>query len=389
MTDELIGKIISGRYELLEQLGAGGMATVYRAMDTVEEQEVALKVLPVHLAANDKLRRRFMREAQMVKRLQHPHILPVYDFGEDNNAPYMVMKLVEGGTLDQLIEREESLPLLLIVRVVSRVADALDYAHSAGVIHRDLKPENILFDARGEAYLGDFGIARIAETTSGNLTGTGGFIGTVAYASPEQCRGEELTPASDLYSLGVVLFEMVTGHLPFTGPTPLAIMHKHISEPPPNPLRYRSDLPLEFENILRKALAKLPKVRYQSANAMSTALKQALRSQLGTKPLTDKAPPLGPNPVFNRPTGTYRKPPPMPDELLRDLTPTRPQPPDEMSARLRQEVIRPLDALPPVTDYSEADLRKAAQGEGIPGWVVLALGLIALVLVVVVAVLLL
>jgi serine/threonine protein kinase len=296
------------------------------------------------------------------------------------------MKLVEGGTLAKLIAQEGQLPLLLIVRILARVADALDYAHQHGVIHRDLKPENILFDERGEAYLGDFGVARLNET-SGNLTGTGGFIGTVSYASPEQCRGETLTPASDIYSLGVVLYEMLTGELPFAGSTPLAIMHKHISEPIPNPLKFRGDLPIEINNITRKALAKLPKVRYQSASAMSSAFKRSLRSQLGTKPLTDKAPPLGPNPVFDKPSTAYRQPPPMPAELLRDLTSgSRPKPPGDVAAAMRSDAIRQIDTPPPASDRPDSDLRRAVQQDGPPLWVSVVLGLIVVVLLVALAI---
>ncbi|HVO70548.1 MAG TPA: protein kinase, partial [Aggregatilineaceae bacterium] len=193
-------------------------------------------------------------------------------------------------------------------------------------------------------------------------TGTGGFIGTAAYASPEQCRGEELTPVSDVYSLGVVLYEMLTGVLPYQGPTPLAIMHRHISEPVPNPLKDRSDLPLGITEVMRKALAKLPQVRYQTALAMSGALNEALRPVLGTKPLAEKAPPRGPNPVFTGSSGAG--PLPIPDELLRNFAPTRPTPPssrDDLTGQLAdRRSPEPLpDALAPATSLprrSENDL---------------------------------
>jgi serine/threonine protein kinase len=313
-----------GRYTLIERLGAGGMSTVWRARETDgEHHAVAVKILPVHLAASDTLRQRFLGEAKMAARLRHPHILPVYDFGEDDGMPFIVMKLAEGGTLDDFIH-EQFLPLPAVARVLAQVAAGLDHAHQQGVIHRDIKPENILFDSKGSAYLADFGIARLHESGE-HITGTGGFIGTAAYASPEQCRGEEITPVSDIYSLGVVLYEMLTGVLPYQGPTPLAIMHQHISEPVPNPLKERSDLPLGIAEVMRKALAKLPQVRYQTAMAMSVALNEALRPVLGTKPLAEKAPPLGPDPVFTGPAGAA--PLPMPDEVLRSFAPTRPRPP--------------------------------------------------------------
>lgn len=321
MTHTLVGKSIAD-YELVEQLGAGGMALVYRARGGPDLPDVAIKVLPFHLAANDALRQRFLREARMVTLLKHPHILPVYDFGEEAGVPYMVMKLVDGGTLDAFV-REGPLALALIVRVIADVASALDYAHRQNVIHRDLKPENILFDAEGNIYLSDFGVARLREATVA-ITGTGGFIGTAAYASPEQCRGDRLTPASDIYSLGVMLFEMLTGRQPFSGNTPLALMHQHLTETAPNPLKYRPGLPLDMAEVTRKALAKLPHVRYQTATALSDALSASLAETLGT--LTPPpAPPRGPDPVFNSQRKT--PPPPVPDALIAEASPTRPERP--------------------------------------------------------------
>lgn len=324
MERHLIGKII-GPYTLIEKLGAGGMASVYRAQNADgEPAEVAVKILPVHLAANDTFYQRFEREARMAGHLQHPHILPVYRVGEHEGVPYIAMKIVNGGTLADLLH-QGPLDLRVCARIMAQIASALDYAHSQSVIHRDIKPENILFDDTQKAYLGDFGVARFNEGSE-HITGTGGFVGTAAYASPEQCRGEELTATSDIYSLGVVLFEMLTGALPYRGATPLATMHLHISEPAPNPLRERPDLPLGIAEVMRKALAKMPAVRYQSATALSGALNEALRPILGTKPLADKAPPMGPNPIFDHPREMY-SPVKMPDELLRDLSPTRPTPP--------------------------------------------------------------
>ena len=333
-----------GKYTLIEQLGAGGMATVWRARESDgEHRPVAVKVLPDHLATSDTLRQRFLGEAKMAARLRHAHILPVYDFGEDGGIPYIVMKLAEGGTLDNRIH-DELLPLPAVARVLSQVAAGLDYAHTQGVIHRDIKPKNILFDSRGTAYLADFGIARLHEGSE-HISGAGAFVGTAPYASPEQCRGEELTPISDIYSLGVVLYEMLTGVLPYQGPTPLAIMHKHISEPVPNPLKDRSDLPLGITEVMRQALAKLPRARYRKAMDMSDALNEALRPVLGNRPLAAKAPPLGPNPVFSTPAGA--NPLPMPDEVLRNFAPTRPTPPAPRDL-LAQEYEGALALEPPL-----------------------------------------
>ncbi len=354
-------------------------------VNTNDHRPAAIKILPFHLAANEGLRQRFEREARTASRLQHPNILPVYDFGEDNGAPYIVMQLVEGGTLDTYI-KQAKLPEITIVRVIAQVAGALDYAHSQGVIHRDIKPDNILFDTKGRAYLSDFGVARLSEGTT-NLTGTGSFIGTAAYASPEQCRGEPLSPASDIYSLGVVLYEMLTGVQPFQGATALAIMHQHISEPIPNPLKERPTLPIEINDVLRKAMAKLPAVRYQTATAMSEALTHALRHELGTKPLADKAPPLGPDPVFS-PSSRPPDPLPMPDNVLRTFAPTRPTPPAARDRdRLRpanydtvplEPISPPPDEVPIVPDH----LPEAGPDERFYRWLLLLTLITALAVVV-------
>lgn len=323
MQTQLAGTII-GTYEIFEPLGAGGMGSVHRARDLEHDRMVALKVLPLHLAANPSVRRRFLREAQMATRLRHPHILPVYEFGEAKGTPYIAMKLMDGGTLAAHI-KAGPLPLPLAARVLAEVASALDYAHSQGIIHRDLKPENILFDRDGRVYLADFGIAHIKQAVE-PLTGEDGFLGTAAYASPEQCRGEPLTSASDIYSLGVVLYEMVTGVQPYRGASSLAVIHQHISEEAPNPLGHRTDLPLGLHEIVRKALAKLPTVRYPSATALSAAFNEVLRRELGAAIRTSAdTPPPSPIPVFENPTEPAA--PVLPDDLLRELTPTHPASP--------------------------------------------------------------
>jgi len=274
MATDLIGTKLD-QYFLLSRIGAGGASEVYRAHDAQNDRFVALKVLPPHLAAQDEHRRRFNREAQMAARLDHPHILPAFSHGEAAGIPYIAMKLVEGGTLDAFVP-ESPLPLPFVARVLAAIADALDYAHQQGVIHRDLKPENILFDVEGTIYLGDFGVAddRASEVA---LVESGDFVGTVAYSSPEQCRGEPLTASADIYSLGVILFEIITGRQPFTGPTPLAVMHQHLSAPSPNPLDDRPNLPPGLSDVLRTALAKEPSDRYRSAGALNAAFQRTLR----------------------------------------------------------------------------------------------------------------
>ncbi len=293
-----------GPYELLDRLGSGGMGHVYRARLPGEgPAALAIKVVPLQSSAQRAAQRqRFLREAQTATRLRHPHILPVYDYGESNGQLYLVMKLVEGGTLADRIA-QGPLPVGEVAAILTQVAGALDYAHARGVIHRDIKPQNILFDRGGDAYLSDFGVAQhdLRVGTGGNS-----FIGTAAYASPEQCRGEELTSASDLYALGVVTFEMLTGTLPFQGLTALALMHQHLHQPPPDPCSLRPELPPATGEVVQRVLAKRPSARYRSAASFSGALTRALYSSPAPAPL------LPPKSVPSAP--------------LADTTPARPTP---------------------------------------------------------------
>lgn len=263
-----------GPYIVREQIGAGGMATVYRVVNPADGREYALKVLSLFLQAEGSALKRFRREAQTLLGLHHPHILPVYDFGEDAGTPYCVMKLLPGRTLrDEL--HGSPLPPEEVCRLTSQISGALDFAHARDIIHRDIKPSNILLDQDGKAYLADFGVAHVGANVT-RLTESGSFIGTVAYASPEQCQGETLNRASDVYSLAVMVFEMLTGRLPFMGSTPLSTLKMHLSDPPPNPLSIVPTLPLALYAVLARALAKLPEERYPSAMKFSEALNEAL-----------------------------------------------------------------------------------------------------------------
>ena len=276
MNHDLTGEAV-GPYELVDRLGSGGMAGVYRARLPGDGQAaLAIKVLPLLPTNRAAQRQRFLREAQTSTRLRHSHILPVYDYGESGGRLYLVMRLVGGGTLAERIARGPLEPGE-VMAILTQVAGALDYAHARGVIHRDIKPQNILFDAGGDAYLSDFGIAQ--PGTQAADQDAQGFTGTVAYASPEQCRGEELTPASDLYALGVLVYEMLTGSLPFQGSTPLAVMRQHLSEPIPDPRTATPALPPGVTAVLDKALAKRPSARFRSAASFSAALSRALVSQ--------------------------------------------------------------------------------------------------------------
>jgi len=274
----LTGKNL-GKYRLGERLGRGGMADVYRAPHPRLGRDVAIKTLHPHLTEGEGLLARFEREGQAIARLRHPHIVQIYDFDVEDEIVYMVMEFLDGGSLkSRLLEmqaRREYLPLGEVARLVDEIGQALDFAHSHDILHRDIKPANVLLDRDGKAYLTDFGIVRILSESQ--FTATGSLIGTPAYMSPEQGKGAPLTPASDLYGLGVILYEMLTNRVPFDADTPLAVIHKQVYEPLP-PLRaVRPELPEGIERVVAKALAKAPDDRYPSAQALVRDLRDALK----------------------------------------------------------------------------------------------------------------
>jgi tetratricopeptide (TPR) repeat protein len=270
---QLIGKTI-GRYEILALLGRGGMAEVYRARDPHLGREVAIKLILPSLADEDNFERRFETEAKAVAAMTHPHIVQVFDFGLSEHGPYMVMEFVPGGTLkDKFKSSAERMSLSEAARITEAIASALDYAHSKGVIHRDVKPTNILFRSDGTPVLTDFGIARVLDTTQ--LTASASLTGTPAYMSPEQANGQPV-PQSDLYSLGVVLFEMATGRTPFTASSTTEMVLKHVQAEPPSPLSLRPDLPASCAPLMARVLAKKPEDRFATGAALASALKQAI-----------------------------------------------------------------------------------------------------------------
>jgi len=289
---DLIGKTL-GPYRILEQIGAGGMATVYKAYQPSMDRYVAVKILPHYLSTQDEqFLKRFQREARAIARLEHPHILPVHDYGEAGGVTYIAMRYIEAGTLKQHLAKGP-LPLNEINRLIGQVGSALDYAHRLGVIHRDVKPGNVLIDNQGNAFLTDFGLARMMETSQ-ELTGSGVGVGTPAYMSPEQGQGVKADHRSDLYSLGVILYEMVTGHVPFEAETPMAVMLKHITDPLPLPRAVRPDVPEAIERVILKALAKAPADRFQTAAEMVQALGVASRKANAAEPERPSAPMAAP-----------------------------------------------------------------------------------------------
>ena len=270
--DEFIGQQVD-QYQIVRELGRGGMATVYLARQLNMNRQVAIKILPRIFLHDPQFIERFKREVQLIAELEHPHILPVYDFGEYEGIPFIVMRYLAGGSLRDLLN--DSLPPLDdLRRPFDQLCSALDFAHGEGIIHRDLKPSNVMLDDHGNAYLSDFGIAQILQD-AGRLTGSA-VIGTPAYMSPEQAEGRPLDARSDVYALGVVLFEMVTGREPFQADTPMAMLLKQITEPMPSPRAYRPDLPEAIDRVILRATLKDPAARYPSALEFAHALHEAL-----------------------------------------------------------------------------------------------------------------
>lgn len=264
-----------GRYHIIEKLGRGGMAQVYRAYDPNFEREVAIKIMNAPPDVDEGIfLQRFKNEAKMIASLEHAAIVPVYDFGEENGLYYLVMRLMPNGTLAERLRRGPLSPNEAI-GLLEKIGPALDKAHRKGIIHRDLKPANILFDEQGNPYISDFGLAKPMVQTTGGLTVTGGILGTPAYMSPEQAMGDKVIDGrSDIYSIGVILFHMLTGRRPYKANTPIALALKHIKEPVPSLILSRPDLPAIYNRVIAKAMAKKPGHRYKSANQMIAVLKQ-------------------------------------------------------------------------------------------------------------------
>lgn len=274
MNDLLIGKRISGRYKVEKKIGGGGMAFVYLAHDIILDRDVAVKVLRPDFANDEEFIRRFHREALSATSLAHPNIVNIYDVGEEDSIYYIVMEYVEGQTLKEYIQQNSPVKVEVAIKIIEQLASAMNHAHQNQIIHRDIKPQNILIDKNGNVKITDFGIAMALSYTA--ITQTNAVLGSVHYLSPEQARGEMATEKSDIYSLGIVMFELLTGKLPFSGETAISIALKHLQSETPSVRKINPSIPQSVENIVLKATAKDPAFRYKTALEMENDLKTAL-----------------------------------------------------------------------------------------------------------------
>lgn len=273
MDEDMIGRTL-GPYRIMEQLGIGGMATVYKAYQPSMDRTVAVKVLPAHFAQDPTFRARFEQEAKVIANLEHARILPVYDYGSEDNISYIVMRYLDAGTLSDRL-RENTLDIRETSKIIGQIGEALDYAHKKGIVHRDIKPSNIMLHSNGDIYLTDFGIAKMIEGSS-SFTGSA-IVGTPDYMSPEQGLGQPIDHRTDIYSLGVVLYQMALGRVPFEAETPMAVVIKHINEPLPMPSKIKPGLSPAVERVILRAMAKEPEDRFENCGALAEALDKAVR----------------------------------------------------------------------------------------------------------------
>jgi serine/threonine-protein kinase len=290
MAEELVGQKVGG-YEVLDVIGRGGMAVVYRAQQvSMNNRQVALKVLPRQFATDDTYLQRFNREVNIISQLEHRNIVPVYDYGQHEGQPYIVMRYMSGGSVDDLLA-QGPLTVEQMVAIIAQIAPALDYAHGKNVLHRDIKPSNVLLDDDGGAYLTDFGIARIVGEGSSisNIT-TQGVVGTPSYMSPEQAQGHEVDARSDIYSLGIMLFEMATGRRPFESDTPYSIAVMQVTQPPPAPRSLNPAVSPMIEQVIYKALNKRPQDRYRSVMEFADAVERAAQPAYAPQLMPDTQP---------------------------------------------------------------------------------------------------
>jgi serine/threonine-protein kinase len=308
--DALIGSVFDGRYKIVRKLGAGGMANVYLAEDQELGRHVAIKILNDRHANDDSFVERFRREAKNAAGLSHPSIVSIYDRGEAEGTYYIAMEFLDGRTLKELIVSRGPTPIRIAIDYTQQILAAIGFAHRNGIVHRDIKPHNVVVDGEGRLKVTDFGIARSGAS---QMTEVGSIIGTAQYLSPEQARGAPVDQRSDLYSVGIVLYEMLTGRVPFVGDTPLEIAMKHLSAIPVAPSELRPDVPHDLDLVVLRALAKDPEDRYRSAEEMAADLARVASGAAVTDETTDAATAvLAGAGIAAAPTGIVRPPPPPP-----------------------------------------------------------------------------
>jgi eukaryotic-like serine/threonine-protein kinase len=274
----MIGELIDGRYEIEDLVGTGGMSSVYRARDTVLERRVALKILHDHFSSDPEYVERFRREARAIARLNHPNIVTVIDRGDFQGRQFIVFELVPGDNLKDVVRRYGPLPVPEALALTHQIARGLSFAHEHGIVHRDVKPQNVILDESGSAKVTDFGIARSLEPGDG-LTQTGTVLGTSDYVAPEQVSGRRVDARSDQYSLGVLLYELLTGEVPYSADNFMAVAMRHLRDPVPSVRKRRPDVPEPVDEIVAKAMAKRPEDRFPSMEAMMAALEGALAQE--------------------------------------------------------------------------------------------------------------
>jgi len=271
----MVGEVLADRYEVEELVGAGGMSSVYRAHDRLLDRKVALKVMHQHFGEDPEYVERFRREARSVAALSHPNVVTVIDRGEHGGRQFIVFEYIDGENLKQLIQRRGQAPVKTALELAGQIAQALSFAHQQGLVHRDVKPQNVLLNGDGTAKVTDFGIARSLDVQHG-MTQTGTVLGTSDYIAPEQAQGQNVDEQTDIYSLGVVLYELLTGEVPFPGESFVAVAMRHINEPPPPIRDKRPDVPPRVEALVQKAMAKEPRDRFRSMAEFCAAMDACL-----------------------------------------------------------------------------------------------------------------
>ncbi|GAB4552132.1 MAG: hypothetical protein OHK0023_19750 [Anaerolineae bacterium] len=384
----LIGQTV-GQFEIKDVVGGGGMGTVYRAVQVGIGREVAVKVLNADLTDSEQFIARFEREAQTIASLEHAHIIPLYSYGKHETYIYLVMPLKTGGNLGKLIQETKGrMPIPEVSRIINQISSALDHAHLKGIIHRDLKPANILLDEGNNVFLTDFGIARrLGET---KLTAPGTVVGSPTYMSPEAWRGEDPSPETDVYSLGVILFELLTGQPPFVEKVPTRLMMMHLNDAPPSLLAFRPDLPSEFEVVFQRALSKERQDRFHSAGEFAQWVKAAASRPKGkTAPLQQASGDVESTTILNRPTIPDRTPD-MRDAVVNAQSPQKRAPtplPDTPMPR-RESVPQAMPQRQPTPLGGQPLSHPASQGDNtrtiliVMGGVIVLLMLVLIVLII-------